>query len=238
MRIFLQGGATACRVGDDGVEIVGVKRGEVCASQIARHVTDAGMRSQRAAANLFGGDDDFTAIRLQHAYGGAIEFAESNLGHAAGEERDSGALLSSGGKSFSQLAEEKMRIDLRQQALAVLQSQQSQNPECASERCESRYLVKPEKLRSGGNSFRIGQQAAIDEISQNTRRERPFVLLFDLSAREFEDFAVLDAGRADAFAVAAIQTAIDVSDKSFADFQAALIDQSHLTYAPARRIRF
>ncbi len=122
MRIFFQRGAAACGVGDDGVEIVGVKSREVCASQIARHVADTGVRGKRAAANLFGGDDDFAAVCLQHADGGAIEFAESNLRHAAGEERDSGALLSLGRESLSQLAEEEIRVDLWQQALAVLQA--------------------------------------------------------------------------------------------------------------------
>jgi hypothetical protein len=82
------------------------------------------------------------------------------------------------------------------------------------------------------------QQAAIDEISQDARSERTFVLLFDLSACELENFAVFDAGRAHAFAVAAIQTAIDVGDEGITDLQPALIDQGHLAYASAWRIRF
>jgi hypothetical protein len=58
--------------------------------------------------------------------------------------------------------------------------------------------------------------------------------LFYLRARQLENFAVFNAGRADAFAVAAIQAAIDVGDECAADFQAPLIDQSHLTDASAR----
>ena len=99
-------------------------------------------------------------------------------------------------------------------------------------------MIKPKRFRCGGDSFRVGQQAAIDEIAQNARSERPFVLLFYLRAREFENFAVLDARRAHGFAVAAIQAAIDVGDESIADFKAALIDQGHLAYASARRIGF
>src|ERR1700734_2322581 len=95
MRIFFQRGAAACGVGDDGVELVGEKSREVCTSQVAH----TSVRGKRAAANLSGGDHNLAAIRLQHAYGGAIEITESDLRHASGEERDSGALLSLSGES-------------------------------------------------------------------------------------------------------------------------------------------
>src|SRR5580700_10182817 len=96
MRIFFQRGAAAGGIGDDGVEIVGVKCGEICEREIAGHIADSGMCCKRATANLFGGDYHFAAVCLQHADGCAIEFAESNLSHASGEESYSSALVSLG----------------------------------------------------------------------------------------------------------------------------------------------
>ena len=103
------------------------KRSEIGAREIASHIAHSGMRRERAAAGLSGGHDDFAAVRLQDANRGAIEFAESDLRDASGEERHARAARALRRKRLPEIVEEKVRVDLRKQALAVAQAEQTQN---------------------------------------------------------------------------------------------------------------
>jgi hypothetical protein len=84
----------------------------------------------------------------------------------------------------------------------------------------------------------IGKQAAINEIAQKARNERPPVVLFDLRPRHLDQLAVLDARRAGGLARAAIQTAVDMRDKRVAQLEPPLVNEQHLPNSSARRIGF
>ena len=89
--IFFERGTTAGGVGDDGVEILAEKDGEVCSREIASGISNARVSGKRSATELSFGYDDFTAVGGEDANGGFIEPRECDVGDAAGEESDTGA---------------------------------------------------------------------------------------------------------------------------------------------------
>ena len=146
------------------------KAAKIRAREIAGHVAHAGVSGQCAAADLSGGHDDFAAVGLQHADGGAVEFAEGDLRDAAREERDARAALALRRKGLAKVREEKFRVDFRQKPFALLQAEQAQNsgarapgrpdPNAGRSAASARLLAM---LRG------IGQQLAIDEIARDAR---------------------------------------------------------------------
>ena len=62
--------------------------------------------------------------------------------------------------------------------------------------------------------------------------------MLDSRARELHQLAVLDAGRTRGFACPAIQTFINVIDKTRVNRCAAFFDLNHLINTAARRVRF
>src|SRR5438128_401481 len=80
MIVFLERGAAASRVGDDGVKILAKKRGEILSREIAGGITNARVGSKRAAAKLFLGNYNFAAVGGEDADGGFVELRESDGG--------------------------------------------------------------------------------------------------------------------------------------------------------------
>src|SRR5579864_9635749 len=135
--IFLERGSAACGIGNDGVEVRGWKNFLVRARQIASDVPDSGVRGQRATADLIARYDDFTAIGLQDANRGSIEFTERDLRNTARKKRDARAARPLGRKRLAQFREKEMRIDLRHQALAFLQAQEPQDSSSTCKRSQA-----------------------------------------------------------------------------------------------------
>lgn len=98
MMVFLERGAAAGGVGDDGVEVFAKKYGEILSREFAGGIANARVRSERAAAELAIGDDGFAAVGGKDADGGFVQLRKSNVGNAAGEEGDAGAARTGGGK--------------------------------------------------------------------------------------------------------------------------------------------
>ena len=67
--VFLERGAAAGGVGDDGVELVACEGEQIFAREIARGVADSGVSGERSAAQLIFGDDDFDAVSVEDADG-------------------------------------------------------------------------------------------------------------------------------------------------------------------------
>ena len=111
VRVFLERRAAAGGVGDDGVEVVDGECGKIRAREVARHVANAGVIGKRAAADLSGGNDDFASVGLQHADGGAVEFAEGDLRDTAREKCDARAARAFCRVGLAEIREEKFRID-------------------------------------------------------------------------------------------------------------------------------
>ncbi len=196
------------------------------------------MRRKRAAAGLSRGDDHLAAVRREHANRGVMQRGKTDLGDAPGKQRHAGAARAHGRIRAAELREKKFAVDRRQQPLAVRKPEQAENSGCARERLQSRALVKVEDARDDRDAARIGQQAAKHKIPRKARKKWPPVILLDLRARRFDQFAVLDAGRARGLARAAIQALVDVLHEGFAEREPALIHQHHLADSAARRIGF
>src|SRR6266851_5537565 len=123
MIVFLEGGTAAGGVGDDGVEAFEQKCGEIVAREFASRIAKAGMRGERAAAELILRDCHFAAVGGEDADGGFVELGESDIGDAAGEERDAGAARTGGGKRGAEAAVEKIVVDAREKTFAFGESE-------------------------------------------------------------------------------------------------------------------
>ena len=73
MIVFLERGAAAGGIGDDGVEVFAQEDGEVFSGEVARGIANAGMRGEGAATALSRGDDHFAAVGGEDAKGGFVE---------------------------------------------------------------------------------------------------------------------------------------------------------------------
>src|SRR5215469_7654051 len=196
------------------------------------------MRGQSAAAELVDRNDDFAAIGLEDADRDVIEFGESDLGDASCEECDASAARALRRKSLAEAREEKVGVDARKKRGALLHSEKAQNTRVARESFEAGALGESHEASKTRDAAGIRKQAAIHTIANGARATRTLEIASDLRAGEFNELAVFDAGWAGSFAGAAVEAAVDVSDERFAEFEAALIDESHLADAAAGRVGF
>ncbi len=97
-------------------------------------------------------------------------------------------------------------------------------------------LVEAHQPGHEAQPAKVDDDLSVEEIAQEPRQQRPFVLLFDLSACPLHDVPVLNAGGTSRLARQASQAAVDVRDKSFAHRHVAFVDVQHLIDAAARRI--
>src|SRR5713226_5823840 len=98
MIVFLECGTAAGGVGDDGVEVFAKKGGEIVAREFASGIANSGVRGEGAAAELIFRDDHFASVGGEDTDGGFVEPRESDVGDAAGEERDAGTARAGSGK--------------------------------------------------------------------------------------------------------------------------------------------
>ena len=139
---------------------------------------------------------------------------------------------------FGRDAKRKSQIDAWEKGGALLHPEEAQDSAVARERFEAGALGESGEAREACDATRIRKQTAINVIANGARAAGTFVIPGDLGASEFDEFAVFDAGGARGFAGAAVEAAINVRDKSFAEFEAAQVDEGHLTDSAARRIGF
>src|SRR5713226_3269852 len=119
MIVFLECGTAAGGVGDDGVEVFVKKCGEIVAREFASRIAKAGMRGERAAAELIFWDDHFAAVGGEDADGGFVELRKSDVGDAACKEGDAGVARTGGGKRGAEAAVEKIVVDTREETFAL-----------------------------------------------------------------------------------------------------------------------
>ena len=238
MRVFLESGAAAGGVGDDGVERLAEECRHILAGEFASDVAFTGVGGKCAAAKLICGDDYFAAIGLQDANGGVVEFGESDLRDASGEKCDAGAARAFCGKSLSQAREEKVGIDAGEKSGALLKSEEAKDAGAARESFEAGALIKANEAGDAGDAARIGKQAFENVAASEARKARALEIAGDLGASEFDELAVFDSRGAGGLAGAAIEAAVNVGDECVAEFEAALIDEGHLADASARGIGF
>src|SRR5258707_395206 len=142
MIVFLEGGTAAGGVGDDGVEVFAKKCGEIVAREFASGIANAGMRGERAAAELILRDCHFAAVGGEDADGGFVELGESDVGDAAGEERDSRTARADGGKRGAEVAVEKIVVDGREETFAFGKPEKFQDAYAAGDGLQAGSLIE------------------------------------------------------------------------------------------------
>jgi hypothetical protein len=113
LAVFLEHGAAAGGIAEDGVEAAAAEGVDIAAGQRARVAGKAGMQMQRAAAALPGGDHHFATVALQHAHAGLMQAGERNVGDAAGEESHPVAAHAFGRECFADLRKKERRVGWR-----------------------------------------------------------------------------------------------------------------------------
>lgn len=238
MMIFLERGAATGGVGDDGVEVLVEECGDIFSGEIASDVANSGMRGKRAAAKLFRGDDDFATVGGENADGGVVELRKGDVGDATGEEGDTGAAWSDGGKSLAEAREEKRIVDARKKAFAIGEAEKFEDAGGASDFLQAGALIDAEKARDRGDATRKGKEMTKDEIAREAGEKWARVVAFDFGARVFNELAVFDAGGAGGFAGAAVEAFVDVLDEGIGDGLVIEFDVNHLADAAARGVGF
>ena len=218
MSVFLERGAAAGGVGDDGVEIIVKKDGHVSFCEIASGVADSGVRGESAAAELSPRDDDLAAVGGEDADGGFIEPGEGDVGDAAGEESDTGAARAGGGVAPAIPAVEKMVVDAREKTFALGEAEKMQDADGARNGLQAGALIETKDPREVGDDVGIGEQVVEDEIAENAGEPGTLVLEIDARAGVLDEFAVLDARGAGGFAGTAVQAFVDVIDEGVGDW--------------------
>jgi hypothetical protein len=238
MIVFLERGAATGGVGEDGVKVFAEERGNIFSGKVASDIANAGMGGEGAAAKLAMGHDDFAAVGGENANSGFVEPRESDVGDAAGEERDAGAAGADGGEGLAEAREEKRIIDAREEAFAISETEELEDAAGARERLQPGTLIDAEKTRSGRDARWKRKQMTKDETAHSAGEKWATVAALDFCARVFDELAVFHARGAGGFAGTAVEALVNVLDEGIGDGLMVQFDVNHLADAPARRICF
>ena len=238
MMVFLERGAGAGGVGDDGVEVFAKKDGEILSREFAGGVANASVRRERAAAELASGDDDFAAVGGEDADGGFVELRESDVGNAAGEEGDAGAARTGGGKRPAETTKEKMVVDAREETFALGETEKFQDADTTRDGLQAGPLIETQNACGVDYAVRIGEQVPENEVARDASEPGAGIVALDARAGMLDEFSIFDPGGARGFAGAAVETLVDVVDEGIGDGLLVQFDVNHLMDAAARRIGF
>jgi hypothetical protein len=238
MMVFLEGGAAAGGVGDDGVEVFAKKCGEIVSREIAGSVANAGVRGERAAAELILWDDDFAAIGGKDADGGFVELRKSDVGNASGEKCNAGAARAGGGKRGAEMAVEKIIVDTREETFALDEAEKLQDADTARDGLQAGTLIETQNTRGVDDAMRFGEKVPENEIARGASEPGTGIIALDARTGVLDEFSIFDAGGAGGFAGAAVEAFVDVVDEGIGDRLLVQLDLDHLVNAAARRIGF
>src|SRR5229473_5143325 len=205
MMVFLERGAAAGGVGDDGVEVFARKCGEIVAREFASGIANAGVDGERAAAELILGDDHFAAVGGEDADGGFVELGESDVGDAAGEEGHAGAARAGGGKRRAEMAVEKVVVDAREEAFAFGEPEKLQDADAARDGLQAGALIEAKNARGVDDAMRLREKVPENEIARGAGEPGARIVALDARAGVLDEFSIFDAGGAGGFASAAVE---------------------------------
>src|SRR4029077_6967689 len=123
---------------------------EVRPREGTRHIANAGMRCQRAAAGLPRGDDTLAAVRGEDANGRFVQRRKTYLRHASGKQSRARAPMAHGGISAPEFGKEKFSINRRQKFFSIREAEQAQNSGRAREGLQAGALIDEQKARQKG----------------------------------------------------------------------------------------
>jgi len=208
--VFFDVGAAAGGVGDDGVHVGVFESVDGVACVGLRLGLFAGVDEQSAAAGLRGRSDDFAAFGGEDADGGGVDVGEEGALDAAEKEADAFALRalrgSDGGdglRGFHRGHEEFHGGELFRKEIEEAGS--------ANERLQAGFLIEAErcakKIHARGFGKGGEEQATMKFFGEGAR-----VVAFDLGARGFDEFSVVDTGGTDGHASNAAEAFIEMAD--------------------------
>jgi hypothetical protein len=236
MIVFLERGAAAGGVGDDGVEVFTKKRGEILSREIASGIANSGVRGERAAAELIFRDDHFAAVGGEYADGGFVELRESDVGDAACKEGHAGPARTGGGKCRAEMAIEKIFVDAREEAFAFGQPQEFQDAGGARDGLQAGALIEAQDVCGVDETMRFGKKVPENKIARGAGKPGARIVAFDARAGVLDEFSIFDSRGAGGFASAAVEAFVDVIDEGIGEGLVVQLDVDHLVNAAAGRI--
>src|SRR5712692_10562186 len=196
------------------------------------------MRGERAAAELIFRGDHFAAVGGEDADGGFVELRESDVGDAAGEERDAGTAGSGGGKRRAEMAVEKVVVDAREETFALGEPQKFQDADAAGDGLQPGTLIEAQNVRGVDDAMRLGEKMPENKVARGAGEPGAGIVALDARAGVLDEFSIFDTGGAGSFASAAVEAFVDVIDEGVGDGLLVEFDLDHLVDAAAGRIGF
>ncbi len=196
------------------------------------------MGGERAAAELILRDCHFAAVGGEDADGGFVELRESDVGDAAGEERDAGAARAGGGKRRAEMAVEKVVVDAREETFAFGEAEKFQDADAARNGLQAGTLIEAQNARGVDEAMRLGKEVPENKIARGAGEPGAGIVAFDVRAGVLDEFSIFDTGGAGSFASAAVEAFVDVIDEGVGDGLLVEFDLDHLVDAAAGRIGF
>ena len=142
MIVFLERGAAAGGVGNDGIELVAEKYAEIFASEFTSGIANAGVRGERATTKLTIRNNHFATVGSENANGGLIELRKSDIGDASGKEGDAGAARTRRGKGPAEATVQKLVVNGREKTFALGKPEKFQNADAARDSLQAGALVE------------------------------------------------------------------------------------------------
>ncbi len=214
------------------------KCGEIVAREFASRIAKAGMRGERAAAELIFRGDHFAAVGGEDADGGFVELRKSDVGDAACKEGHAGAAGAGGGKRRAEAAVEKIVVDAREETFVFGEPQKFQDADAAGDGLQPRTLIEAQNARGVDDAMGFGEKVPENEIARDAGEPGAGIVALDARAGVLDEFFIFDAGGAGGFASAAVEAFVDVLDERIGDGLLVQLDLDHLVDAPTGRVGF
>ena len=217
MIVFLERGAAAAGVGNDGIELFAEKYTEIFASEFTGGIANACVRGESATTKLTIRNNHFATVGSENANGGLIELRKGDIGDASGKKGNAYAAWTRSGKGPAEAAVEKLVVNRREKTFALGKPEKFQNADAARDSLQAGALVEAQYAREINDAMGSRKQVAENEIASNVGEPRARIASFDARACVLDELSIFDAGGAGGFAAAAVETFIDVVDEGICD---------------------
>ena len=214
------------------------KRGQILIGELSGRFARAGVKVNRAAADLRPRHVDIAAILLQHAGGGPVDVAEHRVADAAGEQRDGRTAAADGGQELGQRPFVAPRRRQHVDHARNCAGKQPRQPRGLQQFHQAGPLGD-----AGPGSKRAAQLARIGKQAEQNVAVKPIVALsrwpvgrVHRHAEWLDELAVLHAGGARRFARAAIEAQLEMPAHAVVELELAIGHAAHEIDAAARAL--
>ena len=224
--------ATRC-IANDCVQLFTAKGFQISLGHLTGHVAHPGVNLERAAADLFLGDDDLASVAGQHPQSGFIQTRKREIGDAAGEKPHPVFALPLRGDHAPQAMKKEGRLHPGREPRDIVKPFAHQPGQYQAHLLQPQPLVPPQKSPDRRQASGIGQKVAQNKPSGQTGHRRALVETLNLRACRFHQLVVFHPRWTGGFTGQTTQTRVDVPDEVFLKLHAALPHLNHLVDAPS-----